>query len=50
MATQSQTEEAGGNNNHRTEPRHTEQNAHCIERFAAAISGSLASAPAIKHS
>jgi arginase len=31
-------------------PDHTEQDAHSIERFAAAISGSLASAPAIKHS
>jgi hypothetical protein len=30
-------------------PDHTEQDAHSIERFAAAISGSLASAPAIKH-
>lgn len=31
-------------------PDHAEQNAHSIERFAAAISGSVASAPAIKHS
>jgi hypothetical protein len=31
-------------------PDHTEQDARTIERFAAAISGSLASAPAIKHS
>ena len=31
-------------------PDHTEQDAHSIERFAEAIAGSLASAPAIKHS
>jgi arginase len=31
-------------------PDHTEQGARSIERFAAAISGSLAGAPAIKHS
>ncbi|MGH3012511.1 MAG: arginase family protein [Gaiellaceae bacterium] len=30
-------------------PDHTEEDAHGIERFVAAISGSLASAPAIKH-
>jgi arginase len=31
-------------------PDHTEQDAHSIERFAAAIGGSLARAPAIEHS
>jgi arginase len=31
-------------------PDHTEQGAHSIERFAAAIAGGLARAPAIKHS
>lgn len=30
-------------------PDHTEQDAQSIERFVAAVSGSLASAPAIKH-
>jgi hypothetical protein len=41
MATHSQTEETGGNDNHRTEPDHTEQHTHSIERFAAALAEAL---------